>query len=126
MEQTIKCLDFREVDRVPGSLVAPGHRSVVVDHPAREDQLIVGSNDGDHLPVTLHKAVQWAERVGDVGDVIGAVLRHLRIRQRDSRQRNGVPLCRSRDCGRWRPNKWIRVALVDLVPLELDLPKWER
>src|SRR5262249_38726549 len=93
-EQAIECLDCREVGRVPGSLVTPGHSSVVVDHPAREDQLVVAPDDGDHFPAALHKAVEWAERVGYVGDVVGAVLRHLRIRQRDSRQRNaGAPLC---------------------------------
>src|SRR5262249_14910439 len=35
-EQAIECLDCREVGRVPGSLITPGHSSVVVDHPAQE------------------------------------------------------------------------------------------
>src|SRR6516162_1906112 len=102
-EQAIECPDCPEVGRVVVVaavvialvvvvvLVTQGHRSVVVDHSAREDQLVVGSDDSEQLPTTLHKAVERAKRVGDVGDVIGAVLRHLRIRQRDSRQRNGVP-----------------------------------
>jgi len=39
-EQAIECLDRSEVGRVPRSLVTPSHRSVVVDHPTREDQLV--------------------------------------------------------------------------------------
>ena len=49
-EQAIEALHTIKASLVASSSVAYSHLPVVVDHPARVNQFIVGTDERDHLP----------------------------------------------------------------------------
>src|SRR5262249_7559458 len=80
--------------------VARRHLSIIVDHAARVDELIVAADEGKQLTAVLLKLVERPERVSYIGDVLRAVLSDLWVLLK----RHRLPV----------------EASVVLVPFELD------
>src|SRR5262245_19086868 len=76
-EEAIEALQVGKV-RLPAAAIVRRHLPVVVDDTARKDELIVAADPCQQLAAVRLELVKWAERIGDVRNVLGAILRHLR------------------------------------------------
>ena len=50
-------------------VVARRHLTVIIDHPAGHDELIVRADHRDHLSTAFPELVKIAKRIGNVSDV---------------------------------------------------------
>src|SRR5439155_13533466 len=93
----------RALSPLPGRSARP---SVVVDHAARHDELVVAADEREQLAAVAPEHIEVAEGISHVSNVARAVLRHLRILV----DADGAPV----------------EVQVMLVPVELRDPEEER
>jgi hypothetical protein len=117
VEQAVEALHALEACSIVPSLVALRNLPVVVEHAARIDELVVRTDERDHLSAACLEGVERAERVGHIGDVSGTGLRHIRVRKALASEADRGPLGRRRSKAR-----------IDQIPFKLGNAKrkWSR